>query len=107
MDFVKAFDKVSHRHQLTANYSMAHGVNNNALHWIGDFLDQPTQTFVLGDKCVAIPLRLSFSQEIVMGFFPFLTYNVYKCLPGPSCSKLTTLLVNDSLKFKSSDTQIR
>ena len=27
-------------------------------------------------------------------------------LPGPSCSKLMTLLVNDSLKFTSSDTQI-
>ena len=26
--------------------------------------------------------------------------------PGPSCSKLTTSLVNDSLKFKSSDTRI-
>ena len=26
--------------------------------------------------------------------------------PGPSCSKLTTSLVNDSLKFKSCDTQI-
>ena len=25
---------------------------------------------------------------------------------GPSCSKLMTLLVNDSLKFASSDTQI-
>ena len=25
---------------------------------------------------------------------------------GPSCSKLTMLLVNDSLKFTSSDTQI-
>ena len=29
-----------------------------------------------------------------------------KRTPGPSCSKLTTSLVNDSLKFKSSDTQI-
>ena len=27
-------------------------------------------------------------------------------LSGPSCSKLTTSLVNDSLKFTSSDTQI-
>ena len=27
--------------------------------------------------------------------------------PGPSCSKLTMSLVNDSLKFTSSDTQIR
>ena len=26
---------------------------------------------------------------------------------GPGCSKLTTSLVNDSLKFTSSDTQIR
>ena len=26
--------------------------------------------------------------------------------PGPSCSKLTTSLVNDSLEFTSSDTQI-
>ena len=26
--------------------------------------------------------------------------------PGPSCSKLTTSLVNDSLKFTSSDAQI-
>ena len=26
--------------------------------------------------------------------------------PGPSCSKLTMSLVNDSLKFTSSDTQI-
>ena len=28
------------------------------------------------------------------------------CSSGPSCSKLTMLLVNDSLKFTSSDTQI-
>ena len=27
-------------------------------------------------------------------------------IPGPSCSKLTTSLVNDSLKFTSSDMQI-
>ena len=29
-----------------------------------------------------------------------------KCRSGPSCSKLTTSLVKDSLKFTSSDTQI-
>ena len=28
------------------------------------------------------------------------------CKPGPSCSKLTMSLVNDSLKFTSSDMQI-
>ena len=31
--------------------------------------------------------------------------NLYK-RPGPSCSKVTTSLVKDSLKFTSSDTQI-
>ena len=30
----------------------------------------------------------------------------YICFPGPSCSKLTMSLVNDSLKFTLSDTQI-
>ena len=36
--------------------------------------------------------------EIVVGTSIF--------IPGSSCSKLTTSLVNDSLKFTSSDTQI-
>ena len=35
---------------------------------------------------------------------PLVLSNAY--ITGPSCSKLTTSLVNDSLKFKSSDTQI-
>ena len=35
----------------------------------------------------------------------FICYITKKC-PGPSCSKLTMSLVNDSLKFTSSDTQI-
>ena len=37
--------------------------------------------------------------------YPVTLYTESKC-SGPSCSKLTPLLVNDSLKFKSSDTQI-
>ena len=36
---------------------------------------------------------------------PYSTYYHTVC-SGPSCSKLTTSLVNDSLKFTSSDTQI-
>ena len=32
--------------------------------------------------------------------------SVIVTFPGPSCSKLTTSLVNDSLNFTSSDTQI-
>ena len=32
--------------------------------------------------------------------------NIYLNTPGPSCSKLTMSLVNDLLKFTSSDTQI-
>ena len=44
---------------------------------------------------------------VVVVFFRILKHlfkHVYN--PGPSCSKLTTSLVNDSLKFTSSDTQI-
>ena len=33
-------------------------------------------------------------------------YKIAENLPGPSCSKLTMSLVNDSLKFTSSDMQI-
>ena len=39
---------------------------------------------------------------------PNLSYNLNNDnQSGPSCSKLTTSLFNDSLKFTSSDTQIR
>ena len=38
-------------------------------------------------------------------YCPQAFYNVFY-IPGPSCSKLTTSLVNDSLKFISSDMQI-
>ena len=34
------------------------------------------------------------------------TFVTTEPIPGPSCSKLTMSLVNDSLKFTSSDTQI-
>ena len=36
-------------------------------------------------------------------------HNIFQiqCFSGPSCSKLTMSLVNDSLKFTSSDTRIR
>ena len=34
------------------------------------------------------------------------SYMLAQILSGPSCSKLTMSLVNDSLKFTSSDTQI-
>ena len=37
---------------------------------------------------------------------PPLVYCKKKNIPGPCCSKLTMSLVNDSLKFTSSDTQI-
>ena len=49
------------------------------------------------------PLRLSWH---LMASIPFVTSKHHHNITGPSCSKLTTLLVNDSLKFTSSDTQI-
>ena len=45
------------------------------------------------------PITIAFGSERE-------TTGTHDYKPGPSCSKLTTLLVNDSLKFTSSDTQI-
>ena len=55
MDFAKAFVKVSHRHLL---YKLSYyGINNNALHFISDFLSQRTQSVVLeGEKSDTIPV---------------------------------------------------
>ena len=57
MDFAEAFDKVSHRHLLyKLNY---YGVNDKALHWIGDFLDHRSQTVVLeGETSRAATIQL-------------------------------------------------
>ena len=51
-------------------------------------------------KKLSITEQISESLEIV-----YQTKDV-QGVPGPSCSKLTMSLVNDSLKFTSSDTQI-
>ena len=50
-------------------------------------------------------------QKRLMEALLMSTHNIYfhgeiRKISGPSCSKLTTSLVNDSLKFTSSDTQI-
>ena len=55
MDFAKAFDKISHRHLL---FKLSYYcINNNALHWIFDFLSQCTQSVILeGEKSDTIPV---------------------------------------------------
>ena len=48
-----------------------------------------------------ISTELSVCNRILAGSYHFMFI-----LSGPNCSKLMTLLVNDSLKFTSSETQI-
>ena len=61
--------------------------------YIGKFLNTSE------DGCLYVSLGKfgTFQSGTIFPFFFF---------PGPSCSKLTTSLVNDSLKFTTSDMQI-
>ena len=43
----------------------------------------------------------------LIGIFPFLTQSVKYKQSGPGCSKLTTLLVNVSLKFQTLISELR
>ena len=62
-------------------------------------------TSELGDERVMLPVI--FLLTIPRWFFYCSSlYLGYFNSPGPSCSKLTMLLVNDSLKFTWSDMQI-
>ena len=69
MDFAKAFNNVSHRHLL---YKLSfYGINNNALLWISDFLNQRTQTVFLKEKNLALSLLHQVSpkrQSLVLYF---------------------------------------
>ena len=57
---------------------------------------------------IVVSLKSKDSEESEQDHHSLLTgiVDTVECSSGPSCSKLTTSLVNDSLKFTSSDTRI-
>ena len=71
LDFIKAFDKVSHRHLLLkVNY---YGVRGNILNWITSFLTGCTQSVVCGG-CTSTPCNVlsGVPQGSVLGPLLFL-----------------------------------
>ena len=60
----------------------------------------PTMTLER-DPYVAQKKKKKKKKDLLVTFFSYLSQKT-----GPSCSKLTMALVNDSLKFTSSDMQI-
>ena len=57
--------------------------------------------------CVLISLKIFYVFQHLHEYTQQITHfiGLERKQSGPSCSKLTTSLVNDSLKFRSSDTQ--
>ena len=52
------------------------------------------------------PQELVYLQKLVISGYNHVTRHNHVVISGSSCSKLTTSLVNDTLKFILSDTQI-
>ena len=73
MDFAKAFDKVPHKRLL---YKLKYyGIDNNVLEWIGDFLQDRTQTVTLdGEQSDKIDATSGIPQGTVLGPILFLIY---------------------------------
>ena len=69
------------------------------------FISYPISTWDTHISPTAFGPWADMGVRLIWGMIWKLPYN-YLCLSVPSCSKLTTSLVNDSLKFISSDMQI-
>ena len=97
MDFAEAFDKVSHRHLLyKLNY---YGVNNKALHWIANFLDQRSQTVVLeGETSDTIPVTSGVPQGTVLKPILYLIY--LNDFPEYITHSTLRLFTEDSIIYK-------
>ena len=55
---------------------------------------------------ILYPFLLANNQHYQLHVISYMHGTMFEYNTGPSCSKLTMSLVNDSLKFTSSDTQI-
>ena len=71
---------------------------------IGDDLHEMSDPF-FWENIISLS-SAEFVRRVVKDTVHVDSFADFGCTAGPSCSKLTTSLVNDSLKFQSSDRQI-
>jgi len=93
MDFMKAFDKVSHKHLIRKLKNFE--IHEQLINWIQNFLSDRTQAVKYNDITSISESRSGISQGTVIGPVSFLSY--INDLPDEVISRI--FLFADDIKF--------